>query len=127
MEVINRLHKGIKQNQRLTLSNNVRVERKMFKFSAGCGLELGIVGGLYMHFINDDDKWLFYINSEKDGFPITSVHNKNATMVTNSSLCQMFFKKTRCSENCKFPVRITDAKVKDAPVYEILINQPIEE
>lgn len=126
MELITRFHKEIKQNTRLTLRSYVRLDKKMLYFSAACNVDLGIVPTLYAHFVNDDDRWFFYINEEKDGFYLTEMNGKNSCAVINTSLSELFKKRTRCSIGCKFPVVATGSKQKDCVLYEIKINEVFE-
>lgn len=127
LEIINKKHKYITVNTRVELANYIRVELKEFYFSAGCNVNLGIVPGLFMHFINDEDRWLFYVNQDKDGFPLLERKSKKSLLITNSSLSVLFFRRTRCSVSAKFPIKLTEAKMKDCPVYEIMLNKPIED
>lgn len=124
MEIINKVHEKILSNVRVDLSDYLRVEEKVMYFSAGCNLHLGIISGLYMHFINDDDRWLFYLNSENDGFATIPHKGKNCTLVMNKSLSELFRKRTNTSINSKFPIRMTKAKQNDAPIYEIDLTKP---
>ena len=123
MEIINKQHDEITFNQRVELAEYLRVERKEFYFSAACNLNLGIIAGLFMHFINDDDRWLFYLNDETDGFPTLVRPNKNSCIITNASLCSLFLRRTRCGSGTKFPIKMTEAKINNNPIYEILINK----
>lgn len=123
MEIINRTHKDITQNTRVTLSDYLRVEKKEFYFSSGCNIHLGIIPGMFMHFINDDDRWLFYLNMDNDGFETLERKGKNSCLVINSSLSNLFFNRTRCSQGIKFPIIKTSAMINKCPVYEILINK----
>jgi hypothetical protein len=123
MEVINRLHKDIEHNVRVALANYMRVEKKEIYFSAGCNFSLGIMSGLFIHFINDDDRWLFYANGENDGFPTVARKGKNSSLIVSASLCSLFLKRTMCSPSTKFPIVMTKSKMKDSPIYEILINK----
>jgi len=126
MEVINKRHDKILVNTRINLAAYMRIEEKMMYFSAACNVHLGLTGGLYMHFINDDDRWLFYVNSDKDGFETIHRHPKLSFLVANTHLCNLFLKRTRCSLKNKFPIEKTEAKMKDAPIYEIMINKVFE-
>lgn len=123
METINRFHKEIKQNTRVTLKNYMRLDKKMLYFSASCNLELGILPTLNIHFINDDDRWFFYVNNDEDGFYLTELNGKNACAAINSTLSNLFKKRTRCADGTKFPVVITPNKIKDHHIYEIKINE----
>jgi hypothetical protein len=126
MEVINKRHDDISSNRRVDLAAYMRLDEKILYFSAACNFELGIMGGLNIHFINDDDRWLFYLNSDKDGFLLCNVHNKNSCMVISTSLCLLFRKRTKCAIGSKFPIVMTKAKKEDAPIYEIMINKAFE-
>ena len=123
MEIINKQHEDITFNQRVELAEYLRVEKKEFYFSAACNLNLGIIPGLFMHFINDDDRWLFYLNSEDDGFKTIARSGKNSALVVNVSLCSLFLRRTRCGAGTKFPIKKTEAKINNNPIYEILINK----
>jgi len=126
MEIINKRHDDISSNRRVDLAAYMRLDDKILYFSAACNFQLGIISGLNIHFINDDDRWLFYLNTDKDGFELCSIHNKNSCMVISASLCALFRKRTKCYNGSKFPIIMTQAKQKDCPIYEILINKAFE-
>lgn len=123
MEIINKNHDDITFNQRVELAEYLRVEKKEFYFSAACNINLGIIPDLYMHFINDDDRWLFYLNNEDDGFKTLRRLGKNSTLVINASLCSLFLRRTKCGTGTKFPIVKTESKIKNAPIYEIKISK----
>lgn len=130
MELINKKHKDITSNSRVDLVDYVRPDKKEFYFSAGCNVHLGIIPGLYVHFINDGDRWLFYLNTDTDGFLLlarqTAKAQKKSPIIVNLSLLKLFLKRTNCSAGSKFPVRQTQQKIKDCVVYEIFINEVFE-
>lgn len=123
MEVINKKHKDILHNVRVGLTCYMKVDTRNLYFSAGCNIELGIISGLFMHFINDGDRWLFYVNDDTDGFATTSVKNKSSCLVNNASLCAMFLKRTKSDIGNKFPIVISEKKINNSPIYEILIDK----
>lgn len=123
MEVINKKHKDILHNVRVELACYMKVDTRNLYFSAGCNFELGIISGLFMHFVNDGDRWLFYLNDDQDGFAISAKKGKSSCSVNNASLCALFLKRTKCSLGNKFPIVISEQKIKDCPLYEILINK----
>ena len=126
MEIINRLHEDIFANQRVALEAYFKVETtKNILLSAGASLKYGLIPGLYIHFVNDENKWYFYCNGDNDGFRLLNRPNKNSVIICNSHLVTLFLKRTSCQIPCKFPLRLTKAKKDGCSLIEIQTNKPI--
>lgn len=128
MEIINKQHEDITTNQRVHLAAYFKVrDLKSIYFSAGAAKKFGLSGGLYVHFMNDGDRWYFYCNSESDGFQLITNSHKNSVLICDASLVNLFLKRTRTSLGCKFLIQLTPNKLKGSPVMEICLNKPIED
>ena len=128
MEIINKKHDKITSDKRVDLAAYFKIEtdRNLY-FSAGASREFGLNAWEFMHFINDGDRWLFYTNSEPDGFKITIRAGKNAKLICDASLVALIKKRMFISEGTKFLLRATDAKMGESKVIEILFNKPFDE
>ena len=129
MEIINKSHHQIRSNKRVDLAAYFKVERskKAIYFSTGAADQYGIMPGIRVNFINDDDDWFFYCDNNKDGFLLTNRSGKKAGLLCDTSLVHLFLKRTRTSPETKFPITLTKNEVYGCPVFKIELNKPIEE
>ena len=127
METINKRHDAITSNQRVDLASYFKLESdKAVYFSAGAGFEFGLIPGLYIHFMNDGDKWFFYCNDDTDGFKLIARPGKNSVLVVSASLVKLIQKRTCCSIGSKFLVTRTNSVLKGQHIIEINFNRLIE-
>lgn len=94
-------------------------------FSAGACREFGIQPGLFLHFVNDGDKWYFYCNDDKDGWALLGKEGKTSARIANASLIQLFLKRTGRAIPCKYRLMLTGSKMKGCALIEIMLNQPL--
>ncbi len=126
MEVINKSHEKIFVNERVHLSSYVSFNnRKAIYFSAGASRELGMKAGMKVNFINDEDMWMFYLDNNEDGFELVEREDKNAVLLCNAPLIELFLKRTRCGIPSKFPLRLTNAEVDGHKIIKIDLLNPI--
>ena len=127
MEIINKRHEKITSNQRIDLAAYFKIESdKAVYFSAGAATEFGLSGGLYLHFVNDGDRWFFYCNSDKDGFKLISRPGKKATLICDASLVRLIKNRTKCSISTKFLITETNNKLEGQGLLEINFNKIID-
>lgn len=124
METINKRHDEITSNQRIDLAAYFKLEsEKAVYFSAGAANEFGLIPGLFIHFVNDGDKWFFYCNDDKDGFKLISRPGKNSTLICDASLVKLISKRTKVSIGAKFLITDTKSVLKGTGLLEINFNK----
>lgn len=126
MEIINKSHKKITSNTRIDLASYIRIDKKTIYFSAGAVMEFGLQKGLSVNFINDDDQWLFYCDTNEDGFKLIERLNKKALLICDASLVNLFVKRTRMSLPCKFLLKELKSRLNGIPLVKIEILNPLE-
>jgi hypothetical protein len=99
----------------------VSVSDRGIIFSKALVYEAGIKQGRYVHFINEDDYWAFFINDHPDGFLIS---NNNSTLrCTTRVISDMFIKSTGRRIGEKFFTIKSTASQAGSPVYEIYTRE----
>lgn len=127
MEVINKSHDKIFINERVHLASYIKFNnKKAIYFSSGASREFGLLAGLNINFINDEDEWLFYLDNNEDGFELIEREDKNAVILCNAPLIELFLKRTRCGIPCKFPLRKTNIELDGHKVIKIDIKNPMD-
>lgn len=125
METINKLHKEITSNQRLDLAAYFKISNdRTIYFSAKAADDFGLFPGLYMHFMNDEDRWYFYCNNEEDGFKIIERLEKNSVIICSKSLVHLIIKRMNISIGTRFPIELTANKLKADHMMEINFRKP---
>ena len=126
MEIINKKHKEITVNKTVGGKTFIKFHNeKQIYFSITAVRELGLGPGLFLHVVNDENKWFFYVNNDNDGFPLTQQSDRNTLDIFNQALIHLFIKRTNHSLPCKFPLRITGHKKDGHHLIEILHNSLI--
>lgn len=123
MEIINKKSIAIKNNTGRSLQRYwIVVYNGNIYFTVAIVRDCGLKVGEYMHFLNEDKKWYFFTNDDKDGFVITPVKTKGGVNVNNSALCRLIRRSMGYSENKtkKFRVEKTSMMQDKCPVYEII-------
>jgi hypothetical protein len=126
VEIIDKTHEAITVNKTINTELFIKFhnDREIYFSIRACKL-LGLTPELTVHFINDGDEWLFYVDDDPDGFKLTSQPKKNTLSIFNQALTTLFLKRTRCSLPCKFPLKVTNSRFKGKPIIRIEINKPI--
>ena len=128
MEIINKSHEEIKSNKREKLGVYLGIRNnKEINISAGATMEYGLAPGLFMHVVNDEDKWFIYFDNDCDGFLLNERKGKNAVFVFDASLIRLFCKRTHHQIPCKFQLKLTGAKQNGHHLIEILHHTPLED
>ena len=126
MEIINRKHEEVTFKERVVLSSWISImDHKQITISSGACREFGIQPNLFIHFINDGDRWYFYCNSDKDGWPLLNVSGKNSVRIANSALIHLFLKRTGRRVPCKYHLQLTGSKKDGNALIEIMLNKPL--
>ncbi len=125
METINRFHPEITQKSSDTLAAYIKMENGSIHFSEDACVNFGITSGLFAHFVNDDDRWYFYVNRENDGWGIVTHPLKMGAFIFSESLSILIQKRTKQSLFTKFPVKRAHATLHGRPILEICFNKPI--
>jgi len=127
MEVINKNHSSILFNKRLEKVAYINFyNENEIHFSSCAVRDLKIRIGSYVHFINEDDEWFFYINNDKDGFCVQDSNRRNNVSIYNGSLIKLFMKRTGRTWPVKYPLKETKMEQHESMVFKIEINKPIE-
>ncbi len=121
MEVIDKTHDEISTNHgRHGLAAYISFNNaKTIYISSGACRRFKIKAGYCANFVNDDNDWMFYVDSNEDGFKLSERQDKNACLIINASLISLFLKRTRCSIPCKFPLTLVNAKLDG---YQLIKN-----
>lgn len=126
MEVINKKHREITVNKTTGIKNFIKFHNdKQICFSITAAREFGLSPGLYMHVVNDGDKWFVYFNDDQDGFALSQQPNRNTVDIFNMALIKLFMKRTSHALPCKFPLRLTGTKKDGYHLIEIMHNRSI--
>lgn len=126
MEVINRTHDKITSNKRVDLAAYFKIESEKALYLSSGFADGEINPYHFIHFINDDERWLFYCNEDNDGFTLTQRKPKKCLLICSASLVALFIKRTKHSVGSKFLIRKTESVKNDAPIFEIMFNKIIE-
>lgn len=127
MEVIDKTHTDIIANRRIELGINICIRNsKEIYISSGATLEYGLSEGLFMHVVNDAEKWYLYFDNDPDGFLLNQRKGKSAVCVFDASLIYLFCKRTHHKYPCKFQLKLIGAKKNGSHLIEILHHTPLE-
>ena len=128
MEIIDKSHKEIKVGRRLEYAIYFRVVNDLeIYISTGACEAYGLSYGLYAHFVNDEDRWYVYFDSDPDGFQLLERTGKSACRIRSKSLVALFIKRTHHDIPCKFQMKLTEAKQNGNHLIEILHHTPLED
>jgi len=117
MELINKTHPAIGKIN-IETSTFVTMFDKGIRFSAASVDEFGIFAGLHMHFLQDDDRLYFYVNSDTDGFPLTQIDGERVVL-NSTPLIRLLGKKLNVDPQLRYMVRQTSNKLKGDHLLEI--------
>lgn len=121
------MHKDILVNKRLeTISYINFYNDNEIHFSSKAVRDLKLQIGSYVHFINQDDEWFFYVNYDQDGFCIQDSNRRNNVSIFNGSLIKLFMKRTGREVPIKYPITETKMEQNGSTVYKIEIYKPVE-
>jgi hypothetical protein len=120
MEVINRksvsiINGTLRSRQR----HYVKVNNSQLYFTAAVVRDLGIKEGDYVQFMNEGDKWQFFIDDNEDGFKLTPCRTKGGFDITSSALCKLIQKTTGYTTVKQYQVIKTGAENDRCPIYEL--------
>jgi hypothetical protein len=123
MEIINKRHEDLELSRRTESTPYINFNTsKQILFSVHAVRKFGLCAGLYVHFVNDDDLWFFYVNDDKDGFEIFSREGKTNTFLYNAHLVSVFLKRTGKQLNTKFILEETKAMKNGCKLIKIIIK-----
>lgn len=123
MEIINKRHEDLRLSRRTESMPYINFNTdKQILFSVHAVRLLGLQPGLFIHFVNDDDLWYFYINDDKDGFEIFAREGKTNTFLYNAHLVVLFLKRTGCRLRSKFFLEKTEVRYKGYQLIRIHTN-----
>lgn len=123
MEIINLSNKNIKPYSRDT--PHIHFGKTHVYISSTAVEEFGLSTDLTINFIDDDDEWMFYADTNKDGFALLGTKETKALRIANGKLSTLFSNRTKCSLPSKFPLKALEARLKGNPLIKIEINKPI--
>jgi hypothetical protein len=113
IEVINKNHEAITTRRKTKIKSFIKFHNdKEIIFSQTAIRELGLAAGMYVHFVNEDSDWLFYVNDDPDGFEIKKARGNSSGRLSiyNMSLIILFCNRTRSELPCAYPLRETRKK-----------------
>ena len=123
MEIINKKHKEITVNK--TVGNRIFIKfcnEKQISFSLSACREYGLSEDLFLHIVNDENKWFFYVNNDPDGFKLHQQPKRTTLDIYNQALVHLFIKRTQHTLPCKFPLSLTGNKQDGHHLIEIHHN-----
>lgn len=125
MEIVNKAHKSITVKERIGLTSYIMIEnRKTMRVSAGACKRFGIKNTDRINFINEGHEWSFYLDKSKDGFSLIQKEGKSALLLCNVALIKMFINSTRLSAPVKFPLTLTNAKLRGRRIIKVETYKP---
>ena len=81
-----------------------------------CGLKLGE----YIHFLNEDNEWMFYSSDNTDGFILTNVNALSSNMqICSYPLSRLILKSTGFYKEKIFYVERTNIMHDKCPVFKL--------
>jgi hypothetical protein len=87
MEVIDKSHDEITTNRTVDNKQFIKIlDKRKLMFSAMACRKLGLEANLKVHFINDDNEWWFWIDSDKDGFQLSPQTGNPGLWIHNAAL-----------------------------------------
>lgn len=131
MEIINKSHCEIlphKKRPAIVPFFKIEKNARSLYFSAEAVSKFGIIAGVMINFINDGDDWLFYCDSNDDGFPVIQREGLSSSyaVISCASLARLFLKRTQTSIGVKFQITETGNKIDGCHILKIEINKIIE-
>jgi hypothetical protein len=123
--IINRTTPEIIANNRHSGLDFITIKERGFYFPKNISFELKVSASRFIHFINDDDYWCFYVNDDKDGFKF-SLDKGGSYMINDRALSRMFIKSTNMKNGDRLLVKSTKTKNNGATVYEIHTKETID-
>lgn len=125
METINKNHKAIHKNWRMSETCFFKVEstRVMYISAAAC-VKFGLAPGKYVAFQDEGDNWFLY-ETGADGFKLIKKPMKQSVAINCKSLVKLFLDRTLTSIGTKFPIEPTRAMLNGKTVLQIMLNKPI--
>jgi len=123
--VINRTTPEIVVNNRHSGLDFISIDEKGFYFPKQISFSIKAATNKYIHFINDDDYWAFYVNEDKDGFPFSM--DKQSYRVNDRALSRLFLRTTNRECGDRLLVKYTKAKHNGGYLYEIHTKESVEQ
>lgn len=118
MNVINKKSIEVVNNGGRAITRSyILVKEKSIYFTAAIARECGLEVGLYVHFINDESDWRFYVNDDPDGFKLTPKVWSGGFHISNTGLTKMILKSMGFNKEKRFAVIKTDLHVDKCPIY----------
>lgn len=127
MNVINKKSIEVKNNGGRAITRSyVLVKEKCIYFTAAIARECELEVGLYVHFINDESDWRFYVNDDPDGFKLTPNNWSGGFNIGNTGLTKMMLKSLGFSKEKRLSVIKTDLQVDKCRIF-LLSNKNVPE
>lgn len=121
MELVNKKSMAIKNGTgRAAQRHYVAVREKGLYFTVAIAREVPLRIGEYVHFMNEGNRWQFFVNDDKDGFPLTPVIKKGGFNITSSALAKLIQKTTGYTTTKNYEVRKTGGEQDKCPIFELI-------
>ena len=121
MNVINRKTKEIRLQHGKFLNNQyltIDAQHKIYITKGACTL-CDLTINDYVHFLNEDDDWRFYVDDNADGFKPTPVATKGGVNINHKGLTRMILKSTGFPQGKRFYVQKTNTLHDRCPVFRL--------
>lgn len=106
----------------------VSVSDRGLVFSKSACRLCDMAAGKFIHFINDESFWFFYIGEEVDGFKIlNNSFSKGNLLIAHSALAGMFMKSTGARPGNRYLIHATTGLTNGRKLFEIQANKSIKE
>lgn len=127
MAIINKNSVEIIQMARFRRNIYLTVEDKRFYFTRAAEKLCGFKVGEYIHFINDESEWSFYIDDVSDGFQLVPIpRGRGGALVCNVALVRLFRKSTGFSHVMSFEITETNNYRDNCRIFKINIVRPTD-
>lgn len=95
-------------------------------FSKAAARLCGLTHDKFIHFINDQNYWAFYLNDNIDGFELKPCSkNSGAFYVYSSGLAEIFTETVECEYGERFFIDKTSGFVSEDPIFEIQTHSSV--
>jgi hypothetical protein len=127
MEIVNKQHEEIVVRKMAPDKEFIKIHNSSeIYFSKGAIVKFGLDGGLYIHFMVDENMWAMFISDDISGFALSKRDKRATISIFNKSLIKLVTERFKIGIPSKFPLKLLPSKIKGHQVIEIQLNKPIE-
>jgi hypothetical protein len=123
MEIINRKSKAILMSTSRSKGRvYMTIKDKKVYFTVAVARMCELNENLFVHFINDENDWRFFVNDDADGFKMSFQKDRGGYFISNVGLVNMILSSYGFKNAKRFSVEQTDLFQDKCPIYKITLD-----